>query len=763
MNNILSVCPENSAYKYRPQTDVLFKLPDGSMKYSGVIDATIKYIQTIQLKRTDLWKQFVEQFRTHPDDDLRWRGEYWGKMMRGASFTYQYTQDEELYGIMTETVKDLLSTQDSLGRIATYSVEFEFDSWDLWCRKYVLLGFQYYLDICRDDALRAEVIKAMCRHADYIMSKVGLEEDGKKLITKCTRAWLGLNSSSILEPYVRLYNLTGEKKYLDYASYIVDCGGISEGNIFELAYEDKICPYEYPTTKAYEMMSCFEGLLEYYRVTKIQKHKEAVIRFAKRVMKSDITIIGCSGCTHEIFDFSAKAQTATRLLDVMQETCVTVTWMKLCHQLLSVTGEAEFADAIEISAYNAMLGSVNSYGSNMLNGFAFDSYAPLYMSTRSRKSGGYLNMKGDVQSYGCCACIGSAGTALMALSSIMQRKDGIAINLYIPGVIKARTPKGFEFELKIDTDYPVGNRVDITVVGVKENEEFTISYRKPSWCDSMSVGVNGENVKDTDITRAWCDGDKLTLIFDMPMKVILPPYGGADKNSKYLVALQKGPLVFARDARLGQSIDDIANIDYDKNMVVNAVKTDAPFECLVSYEIPNKDGTTFKVANFSSAGKTWNKESIMSVWLPTKNFWQIDFTKPFRMYNNTIDFSVLSEGDFRLVPTRNIRPEVQFTAENAGDGNYYLCVGGKYVTAAKYKGGLDRYYLVMRDKGEENQLWKFEKLAVNKYVLTSASIGLSATHAWKEHDIFILVDTKTNERVDGCSYSNNAYVDILQD
>lgn len=65
--------------------------------------------------------------------------------------------------------------------------------------------------------------------------------------------WRGLNSCSILEAVVKLYNLTGEKRYFDFASYIVDCGGTDVANIFELAYENKLYPYQYPVTKAYEI------------------------------------------------------------------------------------------------------------------------------------------------------------------------------------------------------------------------------------------------------------------------------------------------------------------------------------------------------------------------------------------------------------------------------------------------------------------------------------------------------------------------------
>ena len=69
-----------------------------------------------------------------------WRGEYWGKMMRVACFVYSYSKDEKLYEILTDTVIDMLSAQEASGRISSYGVHHEFEAWDLWSRKYVLLG-----------------------------------------------------------------------------------------------------------------------------------------------------------------------------------------------------------------------------------------------------------------------------------------------------------------------------------------------------------------------------------------------------------------------------------------------------------------------------------------------------------------------------------------------------------------------------------------------------------------------------------------------
>ena len=104
-------------------------------EYQGIVDDMLRLVEKKQLKDRSLWKLVSGQFAKTPDDaDHGWRGEYWGKLMRGACMTWQYTRDEELYDILTETVRDLLSCQEEDGRISTYSRKEEFHGWDLWCR-----------------------------------------------------------------------------------------------------------------------------------------------------------------------------------------------------------------------------------------------------------------------------------------------------------------------------------------------------------------------------------------------------------------------------------------------------------------------------------------------------------------------------------------------------------------------------------------------------------------------------------------------------
>ena len=624
-------------------------------KFHGVIDRSIQYIEEFQLLRIDLWKRFVQQFKEDADYDAGWRGEYWGKMMRGACFVYAYSEDETLYQVLKDSVVDMLSTQDEYGRISSYGIEHEFDGWDIWGRKYVLLGMQYFLEICKDTALSDRIIKSMCRQVDYIMRKIGDPAKGKLLITKATRHWRGLNSSSLLEPVIRLYNLTKEDKYLDFASYIVDCGGTDVVNIYDLAYEDKLYPYQYPVTKAYEMTSCFEGLLEYYRVTGIEKYKTSIVNYANKILESDFTIIGCCGCTHELFDHSTVRQANTNNDMIMQETCVTVTMMKFLYQMTLLTGEAKYVDAFEISLYNAYLGSINTekvieqtilkkHPDWSIEPLPFDSYSPLTAGTRGNGIGG-LKVMSDNHYYGCCACIGSTGLGLVPKMVMLASTRGFVINLYLDGIVQMVTSSGNHLIFRMETTYPVSGRIKITI-DMEESERFELLIRIPAWSIQTEMTVNGEAVEAengyTKIERNWQTGDVVELQLDMRTKAIypvsyghqvlmnkvvwganymVPTYDEEDPTAKNHMALRRGPVILAQENRLGYSVDEPVDISINKDGYVDVAfpeKKIAPYENILELVVPLMDGTGMHVTDYASAGKLWTEESKMAAWMLVK-------------------------------------------------------------------------------------------------------------------------------------------------
>jgi len=631
------------------------RLMGNDYKFNGIIDKSVQYIQEFQLLRVDLWKRFVQQFKEDADYEGGWRGEYWGKMMRGACFVYGYSKDAKLYQVLTDTVKDMLTAQDAHGRISSYGIDHEFDAWDLWARKYVLLGMQYYLEICSDDVLASQIVDSMCRQVDYIMTKIGNPEDGKKLITKATRHWRGLNSASILEPIVRLYNITKEQRYLEFATYIVNCGGTDIANIFELAYENELYPYQYPVTKAYEMTSCFEGLLEYYLVTGEEKHKTSIVNFANKILESDFTVIGCCGCTHELFDHSTVRQANTNNGVIMQETCVTVTLMKFFYRLAHLTGESKYADAFEISMYNAYLGSINTekvieptivkeHADWNIEPLPFDSYSPLTAGTRGNGIGG-LKLMSDNHYYGCCACIGAAGLGLIPQMILINRENGIELNLYIDGCIHTTTPAGSRLTLKMETTYPVSGKVKILIQS-EASERFEIKLRIPAWSKRSNLAVNGERKEINEgyvcLSRVWNSGDYIELELDMRTEClspvpynhqvlmnhvvwgenyIIPTYDEEDPIARKHLAFRRGPIVLAQENRLGYSVDEPVDILVGEDGYVDVIfpeETVAPYENILEVQIPLTDGSRMHVTDYASAGKLWTEESKMAAWMLVK-------------------------------------------------------------------------------------------------------------------------------------------------
>ena len=157
---------------------VYSELKNGVYEYSGLWEKVTDTVVNRQLKDRQLWADFVNQFRSNVDGEGGgWRGEFWGKLMMGACLTYDQTKDEELYSILENTVKDILTTQSEDGRISSYGRqskgEPEFCYWDMWCRKYVIMGMEYFYDICKSEDLKARLVDSMLGQLDYIMQYVG--------------------------------------------------------------------------------------------------------------------------------------------------------------------------------------------------------------------------------------------------------------------------------------------------------------------------------------------------------------------------------------------------------------------------------------------------------------------------------------------------------------------------------------------------------------------------------------------------------------
>mgnify|MGYP005755124127 FL=1 len=613
---LLACCIFSGACSEKVQkvADEIAPLPPGAVRLTGYLENDIQNSIEHWNKGVVPYAKFVDFFRNGRRKFAL--GEMWGKSVRSGCMFYRYTGDPELKRLLEATVKDLLTTERSNGSISCVPEDRQPDGpgGDLWERKYVLLGLQEYYD--RVDA-DPQVLASMIRQADCIISQIG--DAPKTPITDLGWSPNRIESSTLLEPFMKLYKRTGEQRFLDFAAYIVRSGGSKGYDIFQQAY-DNVEPHEMggPYPKAYEMMSLFEGLTEYYRCTGDERWKQTLLNLYENIRTKEITLIGNGGGDQpyhpavmgEAWDHTAYEQTNPDITRMM-ETCVGVTWLKLCSQILRLTGKPSTVDDIEKYIYNGLLGAMKPTG----DGF---SYVNLL-------NGQKVNTRGWGTSFGdlnvtCCNLNGPMGLAYIPYVAVMEHGEGPVVNLYNAANVTMTTPREKTLRLRIITDFPLSEKVAIEV-DPERPERFTLKLRIPAWSENTELRVNGEKLTDVtagtyrDISRKWEKGDRVELVFDMRCRLVDAPKG-SNRAGDDFQAVVCGPIVLARDENADPDYARPVQVTADSGGFVKIERVKPLLETTrMEWFVPTEDGP-IRMCDYSSVDG-WEGSRICT-WLPRK-------------------------------------------------------------------------------------------------------------------------------------------------
>lgn len=591
--------------------DALQLPPPGSVVFQGRLGAALALCETNRLLAQnvpDLIAPFADR-----QEDWSWRCEFWGKWYTSVALAYRYQPEPRLRTVLDEAAQKLLATQAPNGSLTTYQPAAEFSNWDTWGRKYTLLGLLADYDRTGDP----QVLAAACRHADVVR-----EHFGPGRADLATNGWWnGMAASSILEPMVLLYRRTGDARYLQFAEYIVQSwqnpggadlvrkamDGVPVFKMFPGPDSGKEGYMAGGSSKAYEMMSCYEGLLELYRVTGETNFLTAARNVFANIRDTEITVIG-SGSSWERWCHGRMRQ--TEAVPYWMETCVTTYWLKLAAQLLRITGDPAYADQIEVTAYNALLGAQKADGSWWCH------YSPL---------NGVRDIAEDQcgMHQDCCVANGPRGLLLLPELAVMRGPAGPVVNFYEPATATLPLANGKTVHLEIKSDYPRSGVVDL-VVRPEATARFTLSLRIPAWSRTTRVEINGRAQSDiwpgsyARLKRKWRPGDRVRVTFDFATRMVPAPGGSG------AVALVRGPAVLALDKRLLPASPDagFARVQADAAGVVQAteVRDGLPAGMAAAWDIPftTADGkqVILRFCDYASAGATWSEASALRVWLP---------------------------------------------------------------------------------------------------------------------------------------------------
>lgn len=548
---------------------------------------------------------------TRHEGTCDWKGEFWGKWMLGAVPAYRYTKDPSLLVKIQASVKNVLECQGEDGYIGNYRDDHHLSSWDIWGRKYTLSGLLQYYDLFGD----SYILEASCRLVDHLILEVSPNTTGK---LQAVGMHHGMASLSILEPIVLLFKRTASEKYLQFAEYIVQCMDVftDSPKLISKAVQGVPVAERFPRPenwwswdngiKAYEMMSCYQGMLELYLVNGNELLLQASENSALDIMEREINAAG-SGSAFECW-FHGKHHETVPVYHNM-ETCVTTTWLKFCQTLLSITKKPQYGDYFEKAFYNAYLGAMASDGST------FSKYTPL---TGSRG-------KGEDQCgmpINCCIANGPRGFVALLEGMVMYDKDNLYIQHYLDSKSTVLLSEdGDKISIIQETDYPVGDRVFLEI-SLETPIEFYLHLRNPKCNPLISISVNGTLCEVLDgeigymkILRTWESGDRIELQFDMRGRVEV-------KQGHF--AIFRGPILLARDRRLcSDSTEEILSFPQDEKIELQVQKT-SDGKIWQEYSLRLHTGLNCETeewkeknvhfCDFSSAGNTWDHDSFYRSW-----------------------------------------------------------------------------------------------------------------------------------------------------
>ena len=352
---------------------------------------------------------------------------------------------------------------------------------------------------------------------------------------------------------VKLYEVTGEEEYLDFAYWLLEERGHGHGSRGEegswnpLYYQDvePVRDLEEITGHAVRAMYLFCGMADVAALKVDEGYIEALNRLWDDVILRKMYITGGIGSSRQNEGFTEPYDLPN--YEAYCETCASVGMVFWNYRMFQLTGDAKYIDVMERSMYNGALAGIS------LNGDRFFYVNPLASHGNHHRR----------EWYGTACCPSQISRFLPSIGNYIYgiSDKAIWVNLFIGGNAEINTGKE-KFNIRQETAYPWDGTVEFNIESLDKIMKKEFRLRIPDWCDQFTVTINNELLEDIPlekgfavIDRKWRNSDKLVLTMDMPVKMV-----SADqrvKENKGKRAVQRGPLVYCMEETDNPSFDTL--------------------------------------------------------------------------------------------------------------------------------------------------------------------------------------------------------------
>lgn len=424
---------------------------------------------------------------------------------------------------------------------------------------------------------KRKLLDVMCKFADYIDSVFGTEK-GKM------RGYCGHQEIELA--LVKLYRVTGNKKYLNLAKYFIDERG-QKPSYFEAEWEkrgrtsywtngaaspkqdEKYLQSHMPVREqvvavghAVRAVYIYSAMADIAMETGDNELLQVCQTLWDDMTKRQMYITGVIGSTvhGEAFTFAYNLPNDT----VYAETCASIGLIFFAHRMLQIEAKSEYADVMERALYNTVIGSMSKDGKKFFYVNPLEVWPKASMEDPSKR-----HVKPERQKwFGCACCPPNVARLLTSLGQYIytSNENNIYVHLYIGGEAKLEIGSS-ELRIVQETDYPWKGRIKLTIASDLD-KSINICLRLPDWCKDVSIKVNDsyikydENIRDgyAVLNRIWKSGDKI----EMNLAMVAELYHASPrvKANAGKVAIQRGPIVYC-----------IEGIDNPGNLSALAINT----------------------------------------------------------------------------------------------------------------------------------------------------------------------------------------------
>lgn len=470
---------------------------------------------------------------------LPWSGEFAGKYVTCSVLLWRLTRNEKLYAYLKGFISELISCQRENGYMGCWPTDCQlsgrsarekigeeepYNTWDGWSHYHIMYGLLLWHRETGDPAAWDCITKT----ADLFCKTFYNPKTGSRRLYDMGETEMNYAVGHV---FALLYRETGEEKYLRFARKVLaDFAAPGCGDYYRLALAGQEY-YKTPKPR-WESLHSIELLAQLYYCTGEDDYRRAFTQIWRSITRTDV---------HNTGGFSTGEQAIGNPYENGAiETCCTVAYMALTADMLQLTGDSMAADALELSTYNAGLGSFSPTGrwSTYNTPMEGDKKANYWeIGFQCRPGSPDLN---------CCSV--NAPRMFGELSRWAYMTDGSAlyINYYGAGVGEM-TLHGKKLRIRQTTDYPYAERVHLQISGLA-GTQYKIYFRIPFWSGKTKIQINDCPIAREicpgyfSVDREWADGDTVIIDFDMSLR--FAPGAGAYKDR---CSVYRGPLLLAYD------------------------------------------------------------------------------------------------------------------------------------------------------------------------------------------------------------------------